>query len=138
MSSFPFISLPNALHILRVATAIFFMAHAAVRLSNFTIPQFAAALTAKGWPFALAIVWAVTLYELAAGALMIANRGSRWCALGLAFIDVMGIIIIHAKLGWFVGEHGTGGVEYSLSLLAALIVIAAADRAGVWRGNELP
>jgi putative oxidoreductase len=31
-------------------------------------------------------------------------------------------------LGWFVGEHGVGGMEYSLCLLVALIAIAAHDR----------
>ena len=39
----------------------------------------------------------------------------------------MGIVIIHWQLGWFVGEHGTGGMEYSLSLMVSLLVIAAAD-----------
>jgi putative oxidoreductase len=36
-----------------------------------------------------------------------------------------GIFLIHAKLGWFVGEHGTGGVEYSFILMMALLVIAS-------------
>ena len=36
-------------------------------------------------------------------------------------------MIIHARLGWFVGEHGTGGMDYSLSLMVSLLVIAAAD-----------
>ena len=36
-------------------------------------------------------------------------------------------ILIHANLGWFVGEHGVGGMEYSLCLIVALLVIAAAD-----------
>jgi putative oxidoreductase len=45
----------------------------------------------------------------------------------LASIALGGIVIIHAQLGWFVGEHGTGGSEYSVCLLLCLLVIAAAD-----------
>jgi putative oxidoreductase len=44
------------------------------------------------------------------------------------FIVTVGILIIHMHLGWFVGEHGTGGVEHSLALLVSLITTAAADR----------
>lgn len=47
------------------------------------------------------------------------------CVDVLAF---MGIVTIHAKLGWFGGEHGTGVMEYSPALIASLITIAAADR----------
>ena len=43
------------------------------------------------------------------------------------FIAIMGIVIIHAARGWFVGEHGVGGVEYSLSLIAGLVVLIAHD-----------
>jgi putative oxidoreductase len=52
----------------------------------------------------------------------------RLAASVLMFIAFMGIVIIHAQLGWFVGEHGTGGVEYSLALIVSLVTIAAADR----------
>jgi len=37
----------------------------------------------------------------------------------------------HRHLRWFVGENGTGGSEYSVALILALRVIAAADDAGV-------
>lgn len=75
-----------------------------------------------------AIVYAITFWEITAGVALIAGRWVRLAVAGLMFIDVMGIFIIHIKLGWFVGEHGTGGVEYSLALLVSLIVIAATDR----------
>jgi putative oxidoreductase len=43
-------------------------------------------------------------------------------------ISGTGIVLIHAQKGWFVGEHGTGGVEYSIVLFVACVVLAAADR----------
>jgi len=125
---FPFVSLPTAMCVLRITIATLFMAHAGMRVANDTIPQFASFLEARGWPGALLIVLAVTVYELAAGVLLIMNRHVRLACTGLALIAFMGIVIIHARLGWFVGEHGTGGVEFSVSLLAALLALAAYDR----------
>ena len=46
---------------------------------------------------------------------------------GLAIIVLVGIALIHANLGWFVGEHGTGGMEFSWLLGFALLVLAAND-----------
>lgn len=127
INDFPFIRLEHSLIILRISLAIFFMAHAAVRIYAGSIPSFAGFLSSKGFPFSLAIVWLISVYELGAGTLLILNKGARWAAAGLFFIAAMGIIIIHARLGWFVGEHGTGGVEYSLCLMMSLLVIAAYD-----------
>jgi putative oxidoreductase len=128
LSNFPFVKSQHSLVILRIALAIFFMAHALVRLfTDGSIPGFAQYLAAKGWPFSLAIVWMITVYEITAGTLMILGKWVRWCAAGLFFIVGMGIVIIHAQLGWFVGEHGTGGMEYSLCLMVSLLVVAAFD-----------
>jgi putative oxidoreductase len=128
LKNFPFVEPQQALIVLRVALAVFFMAHAAVRIYlPDSMPSFASYLTQKGWPFAGAIVWLVTVYELSAGTLMVLGKWVRWCAAGLFFIAAMGIVIIHAGLGWFVGEHGTGGVEYSLCLMVSLLVVAAFD-----------
>lgn len=125
---YPFVSLPQAHIILRAAVAIFFMAHAAVRIANGSIPQFAGFLATKGIPFSLAVVWLITLYELAAGLMMACGCMARWLTIGFLVIAIGGIVLIHAKLGWFVGEHGVGGMEYSLCLIVALLVIAAADK----------
>ena len=129
MLPYPYVSLANTIVMLRVAVAIFFMAHAAVRVANGSIPQFGAFLEQRGWPHGVLLVWGITSYELVAGTLMALGWRVRWMALGLFMIAAMGIVIIHGRLGWFVGEHGTGGMEYSLSLMVSLWVIAAADSA---------
>lgn len=126
-NAFPFVGLAASLVVLRVAVAVFFMAHAAVRVVNGSIPGFGAFLEQRGWPQGVLLVWGITLYELAGGASMALGWRTRWMALGLFVIAAMGIVIIHARLGWFVGEHGSGGMEYSLSLMVSLLVIAAAD-----------
>ena len=72
------------------------------------------------------VLAAAMLLGLAAGA-DAQQRVVRWAASGLAVIVATGIWLIHRHNGWFVGEHGTGGSEYSVALLAMLLVIAADD-----------
>lgn len=122
-----FISLQSSLIVLRVATPLLFMAHAVVRIINGTIHQFAGFLGSLGFPQPLIVVWAITVVEIVAGTLMILGVSVRCMAAALASIAIGGIVLIHAKIGWFVGEHGTGGSEYSVCLLLCLLVIAAAD-----------
>ena len=128
MKAYPFISLAQALMVVRIVTAILFMAHAAVRIANGTIPQFGKFMASVGFPAGEAVVWTITIVELIAGTLLIINRYVRVAATALFAIAATGIALIHRHLGWFVGEHGTGGSEYSVALMVLLIVIAAADR----------
>lgn len=127
LSRYPWIGLQPALHALRVVTAGLFMTHAIVRIANGSIPQFAQFMETHGFPQGAFWVWAITTYEICAGTLIVLNRGVRWAASGLAVIAAVGIVIIHRHNGWFVGEHGTGGSEYSVALLAMLLVVAAHD-----------
>ena len=129
LQPFPWCPLPDALRLLRMVTALLFMAHASMRFVNGTIPQFGTFMESQGFPNGQAWVLAITVYELGAGSLLIVNRGVRWAASGLAAIVAVGIWLIHRHNGWFVGEHGTGGSEYSVALLAMLLVIAAEDAA---------
>jgi putative oxidoreductase len=125
MAKYPFLSLKQALFLLRIAVAIIFLAHAIVRICNGSIPQFGEFLTSKGLPFGVAQVWCITAYEISGGILLILGRYTRWVTAGFIVLLLTGIVLIHASLGWFVGEHGTGGSEYSFILIVALIVIAA-------------
>jgi putative oxidoreductase len=126
----PFVSLAHSLIVLRVATAIMFMAHAAVRAhSDAAIAGFGRFMASKGFPFPVGVVWGITAVELIGGALMIAGFYVRLVSAAFMAIAGMGIVLIHFQLGWFVGEHGTGGMEYSVLLMVALLVIAANDRA---------
>ena len=130
---FPFISLYRALILLRISVAGIFLAHAIVRLLGGTMERFAGFLGNKGFPFALIIVWLITVYEIAGGILLIIGKFTRWIALGFMLMLLIGVIIIHAANGWFVGEHGSGGIEYSFILVIALIVIAATNKKSIFR-----
>lgn len=123
--SFPFISRERSIVILRIGVALIFFLHAVVRLINGSMPQFATFLNEKGFVYGTIIVWILTLFEIAGSILIAINYRARCLCAGFILILLIGIVIIHASLGWFVGEHGAGGVEYSFALILALLVIAA-------------
>jgi putative oxidoreductase len=128
MRRYPFITLPLAVMIVRIMTAVFFMAHAIVRIANGTIPRFGAFMEAAGFPYGIPLVWLITLSELTAGTFLILGLYVRWATIPLLVIASMGIVIIHRHAGWFVGEHGIGGSEYSVALILLLLIVAASDR----------
>jgi putative oxidoreductase len=128
LQNFPFITLPVGLLLLRTVTAILFAAHAFVRIAKGSIAQFGTFMESVGFPFGVAWVWVITIIEIVAALLLIANRLVRPAAASLLVIAFTGIMLIHRNFGWFVGEHGTGGAEYSVALIFMLLVIASADR----------
>lgn len=128
MNSFPFLSLEKSLIVLRVSVAVIFLSHSIVRIANSTIPQFGGFMESKGFPYGVAWVWAITVFEIFGGILLALGFFTKWLSLGFILMLVVGIALIHASLGWFVGEHGTGGSEYSVILIMALLAIAASDK----------
>lgn len=128
MRKFPFLTVSQALILLRVAIALIFVSHAVVRITGSTVDRFGEFLNSRGFVLGVTLVWILTVYEIVGGLLMAFGILARWLALGFFIILLIGIIIIHAANGWFVGEHGTGGMEYSILLMIALMTIAAADK----------
>ena len=123
----PYPPLKWALILLRVTTALLFMAHATARIAYGTIPQFAKFMSSQGFPYPGYWVWAITLAELVSGTAMIIGWRVRCATVPLLAIAIGGIVLIHWRFGWFVGEHGTGGSEYSIALIVMLLVVAASD-----------
>ncbi|QEC40976.1 DoxX family protein [Pseudobacter ginsenosidimutans] len=129
MQRFPFVSLRQSLLLLRCSVALIFLAHAVVRLLlNGSVEQFAGYLNNKGLVFGTAIVWMITVFEIIGGIALITGHYIRWFAAGFIVLLLVGCVLIHVERGWFVGEHGSGGCEYSFALIMALLVVAAAGR----------
>jgi putative oxidoreductase len=126
--TFPFISASVMQTVLRCSVALVFFLHAAVRIANGTIPQFAGFLESAGLPFGKAIVIAITVFEIAGSVLLAIGVWVRLISAGLFVLLLIGIVLIHWANGWFVGEHGVGGVEYSFVLMVALMVVAGGQR----------
>lgn len=129
LQNYPYINLGQAFALARIMTAVFFIAHAVVRIVNGSIPQFGIFMESVGFPNGQLTVAAITVCELMAGGFLIANRFVRFAASVLLVIAATGIALIHWRFGWFVGEHGTGGSEYSVALMVLLLLVMANDRA---------
>lgn len=115
----------NAQFGFRVIVAGLFIAHGLMRIANGTVDDFGSFLDGKGFPLGVFLAWIITAYEIAGGILLIAGRWTRAIALGFVFHQVMGIALVHAKNGWFVVGAGSGGMEYSVLLIASCLLIAS-------------
>jgi putative oxidoreductase len=130
----PYLTVARSIILLRIAVALIFLAHALVRIGNHTMERFAGFLDNKGFVYGTIVVWAITVFEIAGGILLALGYYTRTMAIGFILLLIMGIILIHFSMGWFVGEHGTGGMEYSFILIMALLPVIAADK----RSPQLP
>ena len=127
MNRFPFITLKQSIVILRISVALIFITHAVVRIANGTIAQFAGFLNSKEIPNSSFVVWGITVYEIFGSIVLALGYYTKILSAGFIVMLLVGVILIHASLGWFVGEHGTGGSEYSFILIISLIVIATSN-----------
>ncbi|NBP68108.1 MAG: DoxX family protein [Cytophagia bacterium] len=115
----------KSLVVLRIMVSTCMIAHASQRFYFNSINGFGDFLNAKGFLIGVPIAWGITLFELIGGLAMLLNYFTKWITLGWAVQLLMGIILVHAQHGWFVVGPSTGGVEYSLLLIVALIVVHA-------------
>ena len=127
MNKYPFITVKQALILLRVSVALIFITHAFVRVANGTIERFAGFLSSKGIAYSNIVVWGITVYEILGSIVLALGYFTKIISAGFVLMLLVGVVLIHASLGWFVGEHGTGGSEYSFILIIALVVIAAGN-----------
>ena len=125
MKKFPFLSSSQSLLFFRIVLPLFFVAHAVTRIGNGTIERFAGYLSTKGFFATTAMVWGITVYEIIGGIALAFGYYVKYLSLGFILMLIMGNIIIHYQNGWWVGEHGEGGMEYSCALILGLIVIAS-------------
>ena len=122
-----FLKQPKALLLLRLSVALIFFLHAFVRLLNGTIAQFGEFLNLKGFVFGITIVWIITVFELLGAIFLAVGKLVKLMCTGFIVLLLVGIILIHFSQGWFVGEHGTGGMEYSFILIMALITVMSGE-----------
>lgn len=125
MKNFPFLSSSQSLLFFRITLPLFFVAHAVTRIANGTIERFGDFLAGKGFYAANSIVWGITIYEIIGGIALTLGYFTKYLSIGFILMLIMGNIIIHYQNGWWVGEHGEGGMEYSCALILGLIVIAS-------------
>lgn len=113
-----------SLDVLRIFVSIIFITHAIQRaIIHQTVSGFGEFLETKGFPLGFFVAWFITLYEFIGGASMAFNRGTKYLSAGFVIHQLMGIVLVHARNGWFVVGPSTGGMEYSALIIVALVVI---------------
>jgi putative oxidoreductase len=120
--------------ILRLAASSVFLIHGSTRLLEGTVGGFGSFLASWGIPMAVTFAWVLTIVELLGGLLLAAGYGVRPLCAWFGAELVSGIVMVHGKEGWFVVGGGRNGMEYSVLIVACLLVVAlthpAAHRLG--------
>lgn len=122
-NKFPPINERLSFVLLRALMGIIFISHGVARLYYWSIPDFGAFLNSQGLMVGVQIAWLITLGEIVSGSFLALGFKVRYCVIFHAIIIGMGIFLVHISNGWFVVGHGNGGVEYSVLILAVLLLI---------------
>ena len=109
--------------VLRLTLAGLIAAHGWSRLINGGVDPFGGWLTSQGVPAGPAIAWGITLLEIAGTPLLALGRFVFPLTVVFSAIYTVGIVMVHAKAGWFVVGAGRNGAEYSVLLIVALLCV---------------
>lgn len=113
-----------ALALLRAGTALMMIVHGMARAWLGIVDDFGVVLNTWGFPAGFTLAWTITVVEIIGGALLAAGMFILPLSAWFIFQLLMGIYLIHGRVGWFVVGAGRNGVEYSALLILCLIVIA--------------
>ncbi len=113
---------------LRCVLAVLIAAHGWYRLTTGGIVLFGAWLDSQGWPFGTAIAAAITLIEVIGTPLLALGRFQFALCLCYVAIYSVGLVIVHLPFGWYVVGPGRNGMEYSVLLISAFLILAYQSR----------
>jgi putative oxidoreductase len=108
---------------LRVIMGVIFITHGFARLYYNSVGDFGNFLNAKGFVVGVFLAWVITIGELVCGSFLALGYKVKYCVIFHAVVILSGIVMVHAANGWFVVGHGSGGIEYSVLILAVLFYL---------------
>ncbi|HMB90988.1 MAG TPA: DoxX family protein [Rhodothermales bacterium] len=114
----------RALAVLRIAVAVLLILHGVARAWLGIVDDFGGFLDSLGFPLGVVIAWIITVVEIAGGLALAAGFFVRPLAIWFAVQLLAGIALVHFSEGWFVVGAGRNGMEYSVLLIVALVLIA--------------
>lgn len=120
-----------ALAAVRVAAAATMVIHGVTRLSLGTVSDFDGWLASFGFPSYTA--WGITFFEILGGLILI--WGKKWVPALCTIFSIqliMGIVLVHAREGWFVVGAGRNGMEYNVLMIICFASTAVAN----WKRKE--
>ena len=91
-----------ALVLLRAGTALMMIVHGVARAWLGIVDDFGVVLNTWGFPAGFALAWTITLVEIIGGALLAAGMFILPISAWFTFQLLMGIYLIHGRVGWFV------------------------------------
>lgn len=118
----------QALGLLRVVISLYMVAHGCMRVYAGTVDDFGGFLDSKGFPLGVILAWGITLFEITGGLTLALGYFRKWISAVFMVELTMGIILVHAKNGWFTVGHTLGGMEYSVLLIVCFWVTAGQDK----------
>lgn len=121
-----------ALDMIRWALAGLIAAHGWARLLGGGVVPFGNWLDSQGIPLGFVVAAAVTAIEIVGTPLLALRKWVFPLAIAYAAIYVAGIVMVHAKAGWFVVGAGRNGAEYSVLLIVCLLAMAWRDLPSRW------
>lgn len=120
----------TAIVFIRIVLSILMFIHGAARIANGTVDDFGGFLGTQGFPLGFYLAWGITIFELVGSVLLAVGFYTWIIALLFAAHLSAGVAMVHWKQGWFVVGAGTGGMEYSVLLIASFLAIAFANYKG--------
>lgn len=117
----------TALTVLRFYLALTMIIHGIARISAGGVAPFGEFLTMQGFPPGFSLAWAITIFEIVGGLLLMVGYFVPTLAIIFATHLLAGIILVHAPNGWFVVGLGRNGMEYSVLLIISFLAIAYAS-----------
>lgn len=109
---------------MRLTLAGLIAAHGWARLLSGGVAPFGEFLDGQGFPLGFLLAGSVTAIEIVGSMLLILGYLVRPLALTFSAIYLAGIVLVHAKAGWFVVGLGRNGSEYSVLLIICLLLLA--------------
>lgn len=116
-----------ALNILRFYLALTMIIHGLTRIYAGGVAPFGEFLTMQGFPLGFYMAWAITIFEICGGMILIIGYFVPILAIVFATQLLTGIILVHAPSGWFVVGLGRNGMEYSVLLVISFLAVAYAN-----------
>lgn len=123
----PSIGIKYPARLLRIVMGLIFVTHGTARLYYNSVSDFGAFLNSNGFIIGVFLAWVVTIGELIAGTLLAIGYRVKYCVIFHAIVVLLGILLVHFPNGWFVVGHGSGGVEYSVLILAVLLYLYSSN-----------
>lgn len=118
----------SGIGMIRVAVALLLSVHCIHGLANPSdLTDFGQALASRGFPFGVTLAWTIMFVQLGSSIALVLNRFVVPACVAHITVLLFGVVIVHAKHGWFVVGPGDGGVEYSLALIACLFAVLWAN-----------